>query len=311
MSAIAKVLDKTVRAVGPQARTLARKLTPMPIKRKLSALLASTADDQGSVLTAATGARFVSIQEPVFLQLRYEGIYERSLTRIIRSLVSPGDISVDVGANFGWHTVSMAECVAKEGQVFAFEPNSEMFGVLEQNIALNDLESQTTAINAAVGEVEASGQLHAADGQSAIGYVSLDDSNGAGGPGESVKIVPIDDVLADHLSNISFIKIDAEGFEPFVLRGMRGVIASENPPAIMVEFSPEALERQPHGTAGLLAQLREVDAVMTIEQDGRLVETNAPPTTVVTNLFLLPTRGKFQVTVAAANLKIESTQFPS
>ena len=108
----AKLLDVAIHKVGPDARALARRVTPLPAKRKISALLSSSVESDEGVITAKTGHKFMAIQEPVFLQVRYDGIYEKELSQVMQLFVSTGDVIADVGANFGWHTVSLAAKVA-------------------------------------------------------------------------------------------------------------------------------------------------------------------------------------------------------
>lgn len=298
----AKLLDRAVQSAGEPARALARRVTPMPLKRKASAFLSQNVSPSEETVLAKTGHRFVALKEPVFLQVRYDKVYEKELSGIISSFVSEGNIVADVGANFGWHSVSMAEIVGSEGSVYSYEPNPEMFEALTKNVRLNSFENRTTLRNCAVGEVSGKGSLNADAGQSAIGYVSLEDSSG----GEAdVEIVSLDDELAEHVGNVAFVKIDVEGFEPFVLKGAERLLSDSNPPVLMVEFSPDALDRQPVTQAEFIQQLHDLGFIMTLPFDGQLGQVDAPPHDVVTNLFMLPTTGKFAVTVEESNRRMK------
>src|SRR5438094_750470 len=57
--------------------------------------------------------------------------------RFIESLVHPGDVAVDVGANIGYHTLIFARAVGERGRVFAYEPDPDNFRLLRRNVELN------------------------------------------------------------------------------------------------------------------------------------------------------------------------------
>ena len=79
-------------------------------------------------------------------------IHEPHLITFINEYLSNGDIAMDIGACFGYHTLEMARVVGETGHVYAFEPQSEMFQLLCENIKNNNL-SQTTLHNNALGDV--------------------------------------------------------------------------------------------------------------------------------------------------------------
>ncbi len=53
------------------------------------------------------------------------------------SVLRPGDAVIDVGANLGWYTVTLAQAVGPNGHVFAFEPRSDIFAQLERSVQEN------------------------------------------------------------------------------------------------------------------------------------------------------------------------------
>src|ERR1700691_4129263 len=55
----------------------------------------------------------------------------------LRRLLLPGQRAIDVGANYGVYTLSIAKAVGPTGAVWAFEPASSTAGFLEQGIAAN------------------------------------------------------------------------------------------------------------------------------------------------------------------------------
>ena len=72
-------------------------------------------------------------------KLALYGEYEPFLLETLVSLADPGSVAVDIGANVGLHTLSIARRVGTEGKVLAFEPDPDNFRILERNLAANNV----------------------------------------------------------------------------------------------------------------------------------------------------------------------------
>lgn len=180
------------------------------------------------------------------------GRWEPHVERCIRTLLRPGDTAVDVGANLGYFTISMARSVGTEGRVWAFEPVPPTFDRLRLSVSLNRLE-QVTPLPLAVGDVDGEAQI-SFDPQLA-GSASL--HGDARLPRTEVRRVPICrlDGLVDagKVAPPQLIKIDVEGHELAVIRGALATIAQTRP-FIVFEFS-EPLARAGGWTLADLAGL--------------------------------------------------------
>lgn len=144
-----------------------------------------------------------------------------------REYAPTGSTVVDVGASIGDHTVTYAQWVGKDGLVVAFEPHAEAYECLLHN---TESLSQVFPINSALSDIEDTASLVSLTNAGA----SYLDSNGYG----------ISTLLLDNfeLSNVSFVKIDAEGFETRILRGSVKTI-SKYRPVMLLEVNRMALER--------------------------------------------------------------------
>lgn len=84
------------------------------------------------------------------------GVFEISETRLVQSLLRPGMVFFDVGANIGYYSVIAARLVGSAGAVHAFEPNGAVREALQQNIRLNGLTNvvvHSEAVSDRSGEV--------------------------------------------------------------------------------------------------------------------------------------------------------------
>ena len=176
-------------------------------------------------------------------------LFEPDITFLIDTLVRDGDVLLDIGANVGLHTVTLAKRVGR-GRVFAFEPVIEMANQNAANCALNRLDN-VTLINAALGD--APGELDMwvnVDGPGLQGTSTFIEGNFnvEGHPDGYVRrkvgVHRLDD-LAGGLQfpgRIGFVKIDTEGFDTHVLEGGLATLR-EHRPIILVEAHTNRLKQ--------------------------------------------------------------------
>lgn len=58
--------------------------------------------------------------------------------KFVRHLLEPGQHAIDIGANYGLFTLSMAQAVGPNGRIWAFEPASATFEFLSKSVAINE-----------------------------------------------------------------------------------------------------------------------------------------------------------------------------
>ncbi len=146
--------------------------------------------------------------------------------RFLRGLLKPGQKAIDIGANYGLYTLSIARVVGRSGRVWAFEPASATAGMLRQSVAANGFD-HVTVEQCAMSEKEGSAQLTMHDHSECNALV-----RGAlmSQPTEFVSLVTLDSYARAHdWSGIDFIKIDAEGEEVNILRGGEEFLTRNSP----------------------------------------------------------------------------------
>ena len=226
-------LDQVLGVLGPRFDELEVKIRPL-----------IEVDDQSTAVRTADGYVMLPRSEPLFVTAvanATSGGLEPGTRRVLRALLRPGDACADVGANVGLLTVAMAFAVGPLGRVWAFEPEARVRAQLERTLHLNGLR-QVALSGAAVGAQ--AGRL-TFNQSPVIGHSSLyplpDDEQAQARPVE-VEVVRLDDVVPPGLA-LAAVKIDVEGAELDVLRGLARVAADSPDLAVVAEFGPSHLAR--------------------------------------------------------------------
>ncbi|MBL76907.1 MAG: hypothetical protein CL763_08305 [Chloroflexi bacterium] len=171
------------------------------------------------------------------LAISHYGTYEELEAKIMEEKIKAGSIVVDVGANIGLHTLNMARITNIDGKVFAFEPDPSNFKILEKNIQMNNYENIVSE-QKAVGQGHGETTLYQSDhpGMHRI-YPQSEKSKGE----IQVELTNLDKYFNDLglTDQIDFIKIDVEGFEFSVLKGMKEILENNKQIKILFEFMPE------------------------------------------------------------------------
>jgi FkbM family methyltransferase len=166
------------------------------------------------------------------------GLLEPGTVAVTQALLEPDDFAVDVGANVGTLAIAMARSVAPRGRVLAIEPTPRTAKLLQRTCMLTSLEQIIQLEECAVGAKDGTAKL-------AIGVTShhnsllpLDEATNS----VEVRVRPLD-ALVPAGSRPVLVKIDAEGFELEVWRGMQRLLRETPHLAVIVEFGPSHLLR--------------------------------------------------------------------
>jgi FkbM family methyltransferase len=150
--------------------------------------------------------------------------------KLLRFLVSPGDLVADIGANIGVYTKLLSRYVGARGQVYSIEPVPVTFDVLRANVkALNllNVEPMNYAISDANGAATMEIPLCEAGGENLhIAKVVPDNCR------STLKRVVVETKTVDSLFSeipLSFVKCDVEGHELNCINGALGTIRNSKP----------------------------------------------------------------------------------
>jgi FkbM family methyltransferase len=155
--------------------------------------------------------------------------------------VKPGDVVIDAGA---WIGDFSAYAAAKGAEVYAFEPTTETFRLLEETAALNK-PALIHPVKKGLGASETSVPITIYETNS--GGNSILAKGGSGAKREMIDITTLDAfVSANNLPRVDFIKADIEGAERDMLRGAAYVLKTFAPRLAMCTYhlpdDPEVLE---------------------------------------------------------------------
>ena len=217
----------------------------------------------GSRLRAPTFDRWLALR---LHQGRLMGVAD---ARFLRAHVRPGMNVVDIGANQGLYSLLLARLAGPGGNVWAFEPDGRLYAALEENVALNEA-GTIRPFHAALGASAGTMTLHRSLLNSGDNRLAAKASQA--GPREAVKIrvERLDNVLAGE--RINFMKMDVQGWEMEVFRGMQRLLdAPRNTDlTIYFEFWPQGLRDAGSEPLELLELLMANDFAIYHPHDGRL-----------------------------------------
>lgn len=160
----------------------------------------------------------------------WEGANTLAMARLLRS----GDCCIDVGANAGYFTVLMAGAVGQSGRVAAIEPNPKLVDLLRKTLEVNGFQPFTAVLSKAVADVSgktvqlAVPQGHVGNG-TIVGQITPEDTV------YKTETITIDQITQDW-ERVDLIKIDAEGAEEQIWRGMGQTIRRYRDVKIVLEF---------------------------------------------------------------------------
>jgi FkbM family methyltransferase len=169
-----------------------------------------------------------------------EGVWSAGDIEVFRQHIRLGCVVIDVGANFGHHSVVYSKLVGTDGRVLAIEPQRRMYQLLCANCVINDC-ANIIPLNIAAAEESRQMRLGpiSYDDRTLFGSLGLQLNPGGDRIGELVEARRLDDVIEQHLGDaaVDFVKIDIQTWEKFAIQGLSRTIANHHP-AIFVEIAP-------------------------------------------------------------------------
>jgi FkbM family methyltransferase len=158
------------------------------------------------------------------------GDVETSVQELLTKVIEPGQVVYDVGANIGFFTIICSRLAGAGGRVYAFEPMPESAATLRHNVALNSLDN-TAVVEKAASSAPGRAELLISEWSAFHALRSEEISP----PERARGAVDVETVTLDGFASESeagppdVVKIDVEGAELEVIKGMSALLASKRP----------------------------------------------------------------------------------
>jgi FkbM family methyltransferase len=234
--------------------------------------------------------------------IQKNGIWEPKEFLWLQQNVKLGDKCLNIGANIGYFSILMSSLVGVNGTVDAFEPNRELVSFFNQNILERDIKNITLHPIAIGSENK---KMYFYRNRKNYGDGRMFDPRITKGGGDwqffgfnkipsrrKVRVLRIDDL---ELGSVDVVLIDTQGFDHYVIRGMKNTFNSKLP-KILTEFVPEWISDQGEDPVDILKEYKsygyKVESIDHEElnklNEKSFVEGILKSGTYFTNLQLLP-----------------------
>lgn len=206
------------------------------------------------VLTDAHGTPFFVRKGTYETGVYLHRPFEPTTTRVFKQSVRPGAVVLDVGAQFGYFSLLAGKIAGPRGHVIAVEPVGDNLDLLRRNVEFNSLGDRI--------EIEGRGLSDCRETLSMFIYQESDSHALYRSPDAKVRDeIEVELIPGDELTEgkpVDVIKIDVEGHEERVLRGLQETIAASRGLVLIVEYAPAYLERGGTDPAEFLEYIRSM-----------------------------------------------------
>jgi FkbM family methyltransferase len=166
----------------------------------------------------------------------------QEMVDFFKKFINKGDLVIDIGANIGDTTVPMAIAAGSNGLTLGFDPNPYVYKILEKNALLNKEKQNIVALPYAVTVKEEEFYYVSSEASFANGGISATKNSAHGKFVYPDKIQGVN-LLAlleqkynDYLKNLSFIKIDTEGYDKEIIKSISDLIEKYKPTLVAESF---------------------------------------------------------------------------
>lgn len=170
------------------------------------------------------------------------GIHEPHNTKVLESVLQPGDFFLDVGAHIGYFSAIASRLVGPSGRVLAIEPLPFILAYLIDVILKNHLEN-VTILSCALADNHTLTSL-----SMPVGATSCTSLRDGLEKTVSVRKAPVLTARLDRIVPLEFwkklklVKIDVEGAEHLVLKGATDLLQHWQPPYLICEVTDQWLK---------------------------------------------------------------------
>ncbi len=212
---------------------------------------------------------FLNPNDPVVSGAIFFNVYEKSESHFIKSICYEGMNILDIGANIGYYTALFSQLAGERGSVIAIEPDLESYKYLSKSINSFNYKN-VLSFRLAASDIKQKLPL----------FISKENrgDNRLYSTNQKRKTIMVDCLTVDELleenkiENLDLIKIDVQGYEPKVLKGMLNIVRSSKKLILLSEFWPEGILQAGESPKEFLTMLRKMQfQLFELKKDGILV----------------------------------------
>ncbi|MFZ0393026.1 MAG: FkbM family methyltransferase [Terracidiphilus sp.] len=203
-----------------------------------------TSEHETVVTTLRSGPKiFIDVNDYCARPIYYWGDYDPRITELCINTLRPGDVMLDIGANYGEIALAAAARVGPTGAVHAFEPNATAAACLRRSAEINGLRN-VYVHEVALGAFDGMGELMGPVGNSGAGSLMPSDIVAVGAGLTDRQRVSLGTVQVRaagkylqslNLPSLAVVKVDVEGMEAVVIESIRECLAKYHPRLIAFE----------------------------------------------------------------------------
>jgi len=201
---------------------------------------------RGNIIKEILGSKMIlDLNDPgLSRQLLVDGIREAISVESFQRELKEGDCVVDIGANLGYYTLLEARLVGGSGRVYAIEPDPDNVKLLKKNIELNAF-SNIEVFELAISNTQAIVPLYKSIQSNWHSLTDYSRERVKFNAGEvlDVQATTLDEFLRDKVYPRA-IRMDVEGHEYEIFKGMENTLQKRLPLLIFIEFHFDLLKKQ-------------------------------------------------------------------
>ena len=202
---------------------------------------------------------YLNPNDPVVSGALFFGVYEISETKFLNKICFKGMKVIDIGANVGYYSALTSEAVGPNGIVLALEPDPESYNYLLKTIKSSKFKNIRSFRKAASDHNNILPLFISKDNRGDNRLYKTKQKR------QSIRVetIRLDElVIENEIDQIDLVKIDVQGYEPKVIRGMENIIKSSTNITLLTEFWPRGIVEAGENPTDFLKMLRNLDFLL-------------------------------------------------
>jgi FkbM family methyltransferase len=182
--------------------------------------------------------------------LMLDGEWEHTFTHVFLKHIKPGDVVLDIGANFGYFGIIAGSVAGPSGRLGFVDANKTFKPYIEKSLAVNGLRKNSVVSVFGVSDKKGSMQFNILDSWASSSFMdpaAISKGDGIDYTVEESYKVDLDTVdsfcAKNKFTHANVIKLDVEGFEPQAIDGMKKIISGSKDLHLFIEFSPNRYKK--------------------------------------------------------------------